>query len=183
MEQSLSWEANSYSVNEEILHPYVTRRFIIVSTRDRHRSLSWSSWSQSTVSHQISLRSVLLSYSVRPGLASGMNWTKPKSKVVNNIQCRHKMSLVEISRVVWTLSLGVWRTSQTWRKKCTLEFLLLSFCSFFPNAPKNWYTHWRKWKGEEIVTCQEIPCPKFHYHVHKRSPMVPVLTTWIQSTP
>jgi hypothetical protein len=39
---------------------YATQRFITVFTRAYHWSLSWARWIQSTPSHQISLRSILI---------------------------------------------------------------------------------------------------------------------------
>jgi hypothetical protein len=52
---------------------YGTRRFITVFTRTRHWSLSWARWIQSTPSHTVSLRSILMLTSyLRLCLPSGL---------------------------------------------------------------------------------------------------------------
>jgi hypothetical protein len=49
------------------------RRFITVSTRARHRSLSWANWIYSTLPQPISLRSILIpSFHLRLDLSSGL---------------------------------------------------------------------------------------------------------------
>jgi len=81
MEQS-PWEADSHSVKKFPTF-YGTRRFITVFTTARHWSLPWTRWIQSTTSHPITLRSILiLSYNLRLGLPSGLfQIFRPKSCV------------------------------------------------------------------------------------------------------
>jgi hypothetical protein len=68
MEQSPSSEADSYSTSREI-PAFGTRKF----TRVRQWFLSWARWIQSTPSHPIFLRSVLVLFSHLPlGLPSGL---------------------------------------------------------------------------------------------------------------
>jgi len=43
IEQSPSWEANSYSASE-ISRPYEPQSFIAMLTISRHASLSWTRW-------------------------------------------------------------------------------------------------------------------------------------------
>jgi hypothetical protein len=60
MEQN-PWQADSGSGNQEIRHIYVTGTLITVFTRDSpHRSLPWARWIQSTNSHPISPKSILI---------------------------------------------------------------------------------------------------------------------------
>jgi len=59
MEQNPS-EANSHSASQKFLASYGTWRFITMFTRAHHLSLSWARWIQSTTSHTISLRSILI---------------------------------------------------------------------------------------------------------------------------
>jgi hypothetical protein len=80
MEQSPSWEANSYSVNKFPAF-YRTWRFITVFTRPRHWSLSWVRCIQTTSSNPISGRSsLILSFRLPLALQSGLFpsafWTK-----------------------------------------------------------------------------------------------------------
>jgi hypothetical protein len=61
MNQSPSWEANScHLASQEIPTFYGTHRFITVFTRAYHWSLSCTKCIQSTPSHPISLRSILI---------------------------------------------------------------------------------------------------------------------------
>jgi len=72
MEQTPSWEAISQLV-KKFPASYGNRRFTIVFTTTHHWSLSWSRCVQSTSSHSISVRSVLiLSSHLRPHLPSGI---------------------------------------------------------------------------------------------------------------
>ena len=59
MEQSPPWEANRFSVSQEIPTFYGTRRSITALTSARHLSLSWARSIQSVPSHPTSWRSVL----------------------------------------------------------------------------------------------------------------------------
>jgi len=59
-EQSTSLEAVSHSASQEILRLLWTRRFITVFIRARNWSLIWAKCIQSTTSHPISLRSILI---------------------------------------------------------------------------------------------------------------------------
>jgi hypothetical protein len=61
MKQSVPCEANSLSSNQEIFSAiYGTPKSFTVFTKARHLSLSWARWIQSTVSHRIFLRSILI---------------------------------------------------------------------------------------------------------------------------
>jgi len=60
MKQSPSWESNSYSHNQEISHLLWNLRFIAMFTRPSHWTLSWNRYIQSTFSHSISLRSIII---------------------------------------------------------------------------------------------------------------------------
>jgi hypothetical protein len=52
---------------------YRTRRYITVFTRTRHWNLSWARWIQSTHSHPMSLRSIIILLShLRLGLPGGL---------------------------------------------------------------------------------------------------------------
>jgi len=71
MEQSPSWAADSYSATWKFLAFYGTQNFIIVFTRNRNCSLSWTRFIHSTPSQPISLRSTrILSSHVYLGLPS-----------------------------------------------------------------------------------------------------------------
>jgi hypothetical protein len=59
-EHSLSWEGNIAQLIEKHTAIYGTWRFITVFTRAHHWSLSRNRWIQSTISHPISLRSILI---------------------------------------------------------------------------------------------------------------------------
>jgi len=73
MERSPSWEASSHSASQKFLASYGIRRFITVFTTARHWPLSWASWTQSTPSYPVSLRSILiLSCHLRLGIPSGL---------------------------------------------------------------------------------------------------------------
>jgi hypothetical protein len=73
MEQSPSREVTCPSASHEITRLYGTRKSIIMLARARHWSLSWVRWIQSTPSHLISLRFILISSShVHLGLRSGL---------------------------------------------------------------------------------------------------------------
>ena len=61
MEQSPSWEADSSLTNQEVSFPWT-----------RHLSLSWARSIQSTPSHPVSLRCILISYHLRLGRPSGL---------------------------------------------------------------------------------------------------------------
>jgi hypothetical protein len=72
-ELSPSWGAVNCAASRELLSTYGTRRFNPVFTRALHWSLSWAISIQSTPSHSISLRSILiLSTHLRLGLPSGL---------------------------------------------------------------------------------------------------------------
>jgi hypothetical protein len=60
MEHSLSWEANSHSDSQEIPRLLWNPKSITVFTRVRYWSLFWARWVQSTASHLIYQRSVLI---------------------------------------------------------------------------------------------------------------------------
>jgi hypothetical protein len=64
MERSPSWEANSHSASQDIPRFYGTRKFITMFTRSCHGCLTWAWWIQSTPSHHISLRSILILSSI-----------------------------------------------------------------------------------------------------------------------
>jgi hypothetical protein len=72
MEQSPSWEADGHSATQEITPFHGNRTFITVFTRARHWSLFWTRWIQSTPSHPITLRYILiLSFHLRLDLPCG----------------------------------------------------------------------------------------------------------------
>jgi len=66
MEHCPFWEANSHWAF------YGTWRFIIMFTRTHYWTLSWITLIQSTTSHPVSLRSILISSHVHLGLPSGL---------------------------------------------------------------------------------------------------------------
>jgi len=70
MEQSPSWESYNYSVKFPTF--YGTWRFITVFTRARHWILSRTRCIQSTPSHPISLRFILISSHLCLGLPNGL---------------------------------------------------------------------------------------------------------------
>jgi hypothetical protein len=72
MGHSPPWQANSHLVKKFSAY-YGIRRFIAVLTTARHWSLSWARCIQSTPSHPISLRSILILPShLRLGLTNGL---------------------------------------------------------------------------------------------------------------
>ena len=60
MEQSPSWEADRFSVSQEIPRIYGNRKFITASTSARHQSLSWARSIQSMLSHTTFWRYILI---------------------------------------------------------------------------------------------------------------------------
>jgi len=66
-------EADTHSAGQEIPRLLWTRKFITVFTRAHHCSLSWARCIQSTNSHHISLRSILILFShLRLGLPNSL---------------------------------------------------------------------------------------------------------------
>jgi hypothetical protein len=63
MEQSLSWEGNSHSANQETPCLFGTQRFIIIFTIAHHYTLSIVRCIQSTPSHLVSLSSIFILFS------------------------------------------------------------------------------------------------------------------------
>jgi hypothetical protein len=85
MEQNPSWQANSHSTSHEIARllwkPKVLHGF---QNSLPSRTLSWARWIQSTPSHNVSLRSILiLSYYLRRDLPSGIFPSSFPTKIVN----------------------------------------------------------------------------------------------------
>jgi hypothetical protein len=66
MDQRLSWETNSHLASQAAF--YVTKSFRTVFTTSRHRSPSWATCVQSTPSHPISLKYILILSHLRLGL-------------------------------------------------------------------------------------------------------------------
>jgi hypothetical protein len=60
MEQSPSWEAGNRLLVKKWLTFYGTRSFITVVKRARNWNRSWATWTRSTPSHSIPLRSTLI---------------------------------------------------------------------------------------------------------------------------
>jgi hypothetical protein len=86
MEQSSSWEACSYSVRKcSVLHK--TRKFIAVFTRVSHWEQSSATWIQSTSSHPIYLRSVLISSNLASSLSSGFIPSDFPTEVCMHFSC------------------------------------------------------------------------------------------------
>jgi len=71
MEHSPSSQANGHSV-KKFLAFYGTKRLITIVTRPCHWTLSWARWIQSTPSHSIFWRFVLIFSHLCPGLLSGL---------------------------------------------------------------------------------------------------------------
>jgi hypothetical protein len=72
MKQNPSSEANIHSASQEIPRFYGIRKFITVFTKARYWSLSLARLIQSTPSHRISLRSILIFSNLCLGLQSGL---------------------------------------------------------------------------------------------------------------
>jgi hypothetical protein len=85
MEQSPSWEVESHSV-KKLPTFYGTWKFIIVFTRACHRSLIWARCIQSTPSHPICLRFILISSSY-PCLGLQSGWSHLIRFSNHNIVC------------------------------------------------------------------------------------------------
>jgi hypothetical protein len=72
MEQSFPWKVTSVSASQEFPTFYGTQKFITVFKTARHLFLSWARSIQSTLSHRIYLRSILvLSSHLRLRLSNG----------------------------------------------------------------------------------------------------------------
>ena len=63
IQQNPSWEANRFSVSQEIPRFFLTRRFITASKSARHLSISWASSIQSIPPHPSSWASILIFFS------------------------------------------------------------------------------------------------------------------------
>jgi hypothetical protein len=99
LKKIISWEANSRPLFKKLLAFYVTLRFIALYTRARLWSLSLTKWNQSTPSHPIPLRFILiLSFHLRLPLPSSLF---PTGLPIKNLT---KVQLYQINN--WTQSLS-----------------------------------------------------------------------------
>jgi hypothetical protein len=145
MEQSSSWEANSHLVMKFRAF-YGTRRFITVFTTARHWSLSWARCTQSTPSHPISLRSILiLSSHLRPGL--------PCSSSLQVFQPKYFMHFSSLPCVLHLLDLTTLirkKASRAWFCRCSsvVPFWVLLRC-----LPYESHVSLCQWIGVTCVRC------------------------------
>jgi hypothetical protein len=99
---------------------YRTWRFVTVLTRSCHWSLSWARWIQSTSSHCISLRSVILSSYPCLGLSSGLFSSSFPTRILYAFLISHM--LLFSSSVSSSL---IWSPNNIWRSVQVTKFLIM----------------------------------------------------------